>query len=252
MTALGSMLAAPFAALLWVTAAAETADAGQATPVRTILAKGSLTNATGTPLYFKLLRVELEPGRAAPAAETEGMLYVLSTAPLAVTTSGNRTVLASGEALFLPARSGATLEAAENRAIAFLHFLLVPAADLDHARDGAPATITELYRTSAPLAGLGSGALAFDVTRVTFPPHMPPNPPHHRSGDALYFVLSGTGDFTSSGKNLPRPQGTPHYEPSGLVHRWGNSNDSPLVLLVANVTRAGTPAIVSDAPGASR
>jgi mannose-6-phosphate isomerase-like protein (cupin superfamily) len=220
--------------------------------VRTVLAKSTLPNAAGTSLHFKLLRVEMGPGQVGSAAEADGMVYVLSADPLTVVTGERRILLAPGDALFLPARSGATFEAVKGRTAAFLHVLLGPLDALDHARDGGPATVTELYRTSEPLSGLGAGALAFDITRVTFPPHMPANPPHHRSGDALYFVLSGKGEFTAGGKTVPRESGTPHYEASGFVHQWANPSDSPLVLLVTNVTREGTPAIVLEAPGLPR
>ena len=236
-----------FASLL-LAAPAATGRAGDPAPVRTVLAKAVLPNAEGTPLHFRLARVELAPGQVALATAPAGMVYLLSAEPMVVVAGENRTPLAPGEALFLPAGSGARLEAPGGRAAIFLYLQVGAAAELDRARDAGPANAVELYRTAAPLANLGAGALAFDLTRVTFPPHMPPNPPHHRSGDALYWVLSGAGEFTTDGKTIPRPAGTAHYEPSGLVHQWANPGGSPLVLLVANVTRQGTPAIVPEAP----
>ncbi len=251
MAAPGTAFGLQLAALLCA-AAADAPSAALPAPVRTVLAKGIVANAAGAPLHMRLRRVEVAPGRTAPAPGAEGIVYVLSAGPLVVATAGKRTVVAPGEALFLPGNPQATFEAAENRPVAFLHVLLGPIAELDRVGDGAPATVTDLYSTPVPLAGLGSGPLAFDLTRVTFPPHMPPNPPHHRSGDALYWVLSGTGEFTAGGETVPRPPGTAHFEPSGLIHRWANPGDSPLVFLVANVTQEGTPAIVFDAPAASR
>jgi quercetin dioxygenase-like cupin family protein len=233
--------------LMLCAATAQTSEAAKLAPVRTVLAKAIVPNTAGNPLYFKLLRVEMGPGQAVPAAESEGMLYILTGGPISVITTERRTLVASGEALFLPGRSDATLEAAEHGTVTFLQILLGASADLDRVSYGAKATVTELYRTPASLAGLGVDALTFDVTRVTSPPHMPANPPHHRSGDALYFVLSGTGEFTTNGTVASRPPGTPHFEPSGSVHQWANPGDSPLILLVTNVTREGTPAIVSDA-----
>ncbi len=233
-TAIATSITVAFSA-----ATVQTSEPAKPAPVRTVLAKGIVPNTAGNPLYFKLLRVEMGPGQAVPAAGSEGMLYVLSGGPLAVTTAERRILVASGEALFLPGRSGATLAAAEYGTVTFLQILLGDSADLDRASYGAKATVTELYRTSAPLAGLGVGSLTFDVTRVTFPPHMSANPPHHRSGNALYFVLSGTGEFTTNGTAFPRPPGTPHFEPSGFVHQWANPGDTPLILLVTNVTREG-------------
>ena len=74
---------------------------------------------------------------------------------------------------------------------AFLHFFLAPAADFDRPADAAPAAVKELYRTSAPIPGLKPGAYDLNLTRITFPPQMPSNPPHHRSGAALYYIVSG-------------------------------------------------------------
>ena len=69
----------------------------------------------------------------------------------------------------------------------------------------ASAIAKELYRTLQPLPGLKAGTHDLNLTRVTFPPQMPSNPPHHRSGGALYYVVSGTGANTVEGKIEPRP-----------------------------------------------
>ena len=244
MTAHGTCSTLPLAVLLLASAAARAADPG---PVRTVVAKTVLPNPEGAPLHFKLARVEVAPGEAASAGEPASMVYVVSPDSLTVVVGEKRIPVGPGEALFLPGRSGARFEGTGGRPAAFLHLFLGPAHELDRARDGSGGVV-ELYRTPGPLANLPAGPLAFDLTRVTFPPHMPPNPPHHRSGDALYVVLSGAGEFTTGGKTLPRPAGTVHYETSGLVHQWANPGDSPLVLLVANVTREGAPAIVPESP----
>jgi len=57
---------------------------------------------------------------------------------------------------------------------------------------------------------------------------MPSNPPHHRSGSALHYILSGTGANTIDGKGEAREPGSLVYEPFGLVHQWGNACDAPL------------------------
>jgi len=60
---------------------------------------------------------------------------------------------------------------------------------------------------------------------------MPSNPPHHRSGAALYYIISGTGANTVDGKTEAKGPGSLIYEPFGLVHQWGNPGDEPLTFL---------------------
>jgi quercetin dioxygenase-like cupin family protein len=73
---------------------------------------------------------------------------------------------------------------------------------------------------------------------------MPINPPHRRSGAALYYIFSGTGMFTAGGKTEPKPAGAVHYEPYDLVHQWANPRDAPLVLIQANISQEGVPAVI--------
>src|SRR5260370_21782182 len=63
------------------------------------------------------------------------------------------------------------------------------------------------------------------------------NPPHHRSGAALYYILSGTGANTIDGKREARGPGSLVYEPFGLVHQWGNAGDASLTFLAFNIIR---------------
>jgi len=42
--------------------------------------------------------------------------------------------------------------------------------------------------------------LAIELTRITFPAQMSSNPPHHRTGAALYYIVSGTGATTVADK----------------------------------------------------
>ena len=83
----------------------------------------------------------------------------------------------------------------------------------------------ELYRSPDPLPGLQSGPYEFSLTQVSLPPAMPANPPHSRSGAALYYLAAGNGMFTAEGKTEPRTTGVAHFEPRGLVHRWANPGD---------------------------
>jgi mannose-6-phosphate isomerase-like protein (cupin superfamily) len=112
----------------------------------------------------------------------------------------------------------------------------------------APATVKDLYRTPAPLPGLEPGSYELNLTRVTFPPGMPSNRPHHRSGAALYYIVSGTGANTVGSQTAERGPGSLIYEPSGLVHRWGNPGNEPLTFLAFNINPEGVPAVVPDAP----
>jgi hypothetical protein len=91
------------------------------------------------------------------------------------------------------------------------------------------------------------GALRQRLTRVSYP-RMTPNVPHYRSGAALYYVRSGLGIFIADGKTEPKEMGTPHFEPHGWVHQWANSGDAPLVLLQANISEEGVPAVIMTQP----
>jgi quercetin dioxygenase-like cupin family protein len=73
---------------------------------------------------------------------------------------------------------------------------------------------------------------------------MAPNVPHYRSGAALYYVLEGSGTFIADGKTEARVAGMPHFESHGWVHQWGNPGDVPLVLLQANISEEGVPAVI--------
>jgi gentisate 1,2-dioxygenase len=63
---------------------------------------------------------------------------------------------------------------------------------------------------------------------------MPSNPPHHRSGAALYYIISGTGTNTIEGKVDAKGPGSLIYEPFGLVHQWGNPS-APFTFLSFNI-----------------
>jgi mannose-6-phosphate isomerase-like protein (cupin superfamily) len=127
-----------------------------------------------------------------------------------------------------------------------IHFLLVPDGDADQ-----PPTLAfakELYQTPAPIPGLKPGRYDLNLTRVTFPARMPSNAPHHRSGAALHYVISGTGANTIDGRIEERKPATHVYEPTTLVHQWGNPADVPLTFITFNMNQVGVPAVISDAP----
>src|SRR3984893_2361996 len=105
-------------------------------------------------------------------------------------------MLNAGDGLFIAGGKTAALTAGSGGPSTFLHFLLAPAADLDRPAESAPAAVRELYRTAAPIPDLKPGGYDLNLPRASFPAQMPSNPPHHRSGAALYFIISGTGANT--------------------------------------------------------
>ena len=120
--------------------------------------------------------------------------------------------------------------------------------DLGRPVETAPAVVTELYRTADPIPDLKPGGYDLNLTRVTFPAQMPSNPPHHRSGAALYFIVSGTGANTVDGKTEARGPGSLIYEPYALVHQWGNPGNEPLIFLAFNISPEGEAAVLPGAP----
>jgi quercetin dioxygenase-like cupin family protein len=214
--------------------------------VRTPIAGTTLPSVADAPRSWKLLRVELRAGDAEPAPPVIGLVYVLS-GTLAIQVRGQTALVHSGEGAVLKEDSGASLVPEGKEKASYLHFLLLKPEQMNLAHYPADCAM-ELYRTSAPLPGLKAGPYAFNLTRVTFPPHMPPNAPHHRSGGALYYVLSGTGSFATGGTTTSKPPEIPHYEPFGMVHQWGNPGDEPLTFLAANLNPEGTAAVVPGSP----
>ena len=203
----------------------------------------SLGNA---PLYFRAVRVSIPLGQKISLSAPNSILYQLS----------GSTEIADGEARKITAGGGAliaggttaSLTAGNGEPSTLLYFLLVPKEALDQPVAAAPATVKDLYRTPAPLPGLKPGSYELNLTRVTFPPGMPSNRPHHRSGAALYYIVSGTGANTVGGKMAERGPGSLIYEPSGLVHQWGNPGSDPLTFLAFNINPEGVPAVVPETP----
>jgi quercetin dioxygenase-like cupin family protein len=108
--------------------------------------------------------------------------------------------------------------------------------------------VSDLYRTATPIPDLKPGGYDLNLTRVTFPAQMPSNPPHHRSGAALYYVISGTGTNTVDGKTEARGPGSLIYEPYALVHQWGNPGNEPLIFVAFNINPEGVAAVLPGAP----
>jgi quercetin dioxygenase-like cupin family protein len=213
---------------------------------RTVVASAKLPELGTAPLYFCALAVTIPTGATSHiAASPNGILYQLE-GSTEIAADGETKTLAPGEGFFLAGGRDAALKAGGNAPSRMLHFLLMPAAALDKPVETEPAAITELYRTPAPIPELKPGAYDINLTRVTFPPRMPTNPPHHRSGAALYYIVSGTGANTVAGMTTVRGPDALIYEPSSLVHQWGNPAAQPWTFLAFNINPEGVSAVVME------
>ena len=241
------------AALTLVGAAAFAASAAaQTTPappaiIRTAVAATKLPTVTDVPLYFRAVSVTLAPSATSRASASNGILYQIS-GSTEVSIGAETKTLGAGEGLFIASGKVVSLKAGNAEPSNFLHFLLAPATDLDRPAETAPATVRELYRTVTPIPGLKAGGYDLNLTRITFPAQMPSNPPHHRSGAALYYIVSGTGANTVDGKAEARGPGSLIYEPFGLVHQWGNPGNQPMTFLAFNINPDGVAAVLPGAP----
>ena len=226
-------------------AAAQSPPAAPA-PARPPIASARLSMVGDTPVHFKAVSVTLPAGASSSVSAANGILYQLS-GSTEVATAGQVTSLAPGEGMFIASGSAATLKAGGEPST-LLHFLLAPTAELDKALEAPPAIVQELYRTAAPLPALKPGPYDLTLRRGTFPAQMPSNPPHYRSGAALYYIVAGTGANTVDGKLELKSQGSLIYEPYGLVHQWGNPGDVPVTFLAFNINPEGVAAVLPGAP----
>ena len=214
---------------------------------RIAIAATKLPTVTDVLVYFKAVSITLPPDERSSVSAANGILYQISGSTEVVLDSGTKT-LNAGEGLFIAGGKTAALAAGHGRPSTLLHFFLAPAADLGRPVETAPAVVTELYRTADPIPDLKPGGYDLNLTRITFPAQMPSNPPHHRSGAALYFIVSGTGANTVDGKTEAKGPGSLIYEPYALVHQWGNPGNEPLIFLAFNISPEGVAAVLPDAP----
>jgi quercetin dioxygenase-like cupin family protein len=247
-TTIGSLLVCAVA--LAASAAGQTPPAAPAA-ARTVVASTKLPTLGDTPVHFKAVSVSIPSGASSSVSATNGILYQLS-GSTEVSIGGEVKTLTPGEGLFIASGNAATLKAGDGGPSTFLHFLLAPTADLDKPLEARPAVVQELYRTAATLPALKPGSYDLNLTRVTFPAQMTSNSPHHRSGAALYYIISGTGANTVEGKLETRTPGSLIYEPFGLVHQWGNPGAVPLTFLAFNINPEGVAAVLPDAPAKSQ
>jgi quercetin dioxygenase-like cupin family protein len=226
--------------------------AAQTTPTppaitRTVVAATKLPTVTDAPLHFKLVSITLQPDERSSVSAANGILYQMS-GSTEVALDGEAKMLNAGDGLFIAGGKTAALTASRGGPSTFLHFFLAPAGDLGRPAETAPTAVRELYRTATPIPDLKPGGYDLNLTRVTFPGQMPSNPPHHRSGAALYYIISGTGANTVDGKTETRGPGFLIYEPYALVHQWGNPGNEPLIFLAFNINPEGVAAVLPGAP----
>jgi quercetin dioxygenase-like cupin family protein len=229
-----------------VSGAAQTPPAPPAI-TRTVIATTKLPTVTDVPVHFKVVSITLQPDERSAVSAANGILYQMS-GSTGIALDGEAKMLNAGEGLFIAGGKAATLTAGSGGPSIFLHFFLAPSVDLDRAAETPPAVARELYRTASPIPDLRPGSYDLNLTRVTFPAQTPSNPPHHRSGAALYLILSGAGDNTIDGKTEARGPGSLIYEPYGLVHQWGNPGSEPLIFLAFNINPEGVAAVLPGAP----
>lgn len=211
--------------------------------LRAVLASAALPSVVDAPRYFKVLRVSVPARQATTYNGAVGFVFALS-GSLEVTSGADRQLLGGGDGVLIAGGMNTTFKASASEPAVFLHFVLLTVDELGKPTQGRPAVVTELYKTASPIPGLKPGPYEFTLTRATFPPRQPINPPHRRSGAAMYYILSGPGMFTTGGKTEPKPAGAIHYEPYDLVHQWANPRDAPLVIIQANISQEGVPAVI--------
>src|SRR6266404_4311339 len=214
---------------------------------RTVIAATKLPTVTDVPLHFKAVSITLQPNERSSVSAANGILYQMS-GSTEVALDGKAKMLNAGEGLFIAGGKTAALTAGRGGPSTFLHFFLAPARDSGRPADTAPAAVRELYRTANPIPDLQPGSYDLNLTRVTFPAQMPFNPPHHRSGAALYYIISGTGANTVDGTTAEKAPGSLIYEPYALVHQWGNPGSEPLTFLAFNINPEGVAAVLPGTP----
>ena len=216
-----------------------------------VVASTKLPTVGDTPVHFKVVTVTIPSGASSSVTSVNGIIYQLS-GSTETSIGGEVKTLSPGEGLFIASGNAATLKAGGDGSSTVLHFLLAPTGDLDKPLAAPPAVVQELYRTVAPLPALKPGRYDLNLTRLSFPAQMPSNSPHHRSGAALYYIISGTGVNTVEGKSEAKKPGSLIYEPFGLVHQWGNPGAVPVSFLVFNINLEGVAAVLPGAPAKSQ
>ena len=232
-------------ALLGIPAAAQ---AQSQSPAQALLATGHLDSVVDLPLFLRLYRARLPAAQRATYQGSNAMLYDLSGAATIQAEGGAALPLGEGAGAFIAAGQQVTITAAETEPTDLLLFLLTARPNQGRRLLSRPAVAQELYRTGDPLPGLKPGSYEFTLVRLTFPPGMPADPPHSSTGAALDYVLAGSGAVIAEGKTETGSAGMALFEGFGWVHSLANPGETPLVILQANLSREGEPAVVPVTP----
>jgi quercetin dioxygenase-like cupin family protein len=227
--------------------AAAAAAAPPAGPPAVTVATAKLASVNDAPRYFKVVSVTLPAGKKSSVTGAAGVIYQVI-GSTSVTLGGEAKTIKAGEGIFIPAGTAAQLEAGAGGDSSFLHYFLATKADLGRKAEAAPAMVREIYHSPEPLPGLKAGTYDLTFQRATFAPQMAVTNPHHRTGGALYYIVSGNAQNTIDGKTMTRGPGTFVAEPYGMVHSWANPTGEPVVRLVFNINPEATPAVAQGAP----
>lgn len=206
------------------------------------VARAEIPSGLEKPHYFKVLRVRLPEGAASSYAAVDGMVYQLSGVQH-VRFDDRTATLQPGQGLYLYAGTPASFTAGAESPVEFLHFLLVPAPQVERTISPKSGDVAEVFRIPEPMVDIPPGAYDFQLDTLTLDSDTPPNPPHYRTGAAVYYVLSGTPTILIDGEATRAPAGTFVYEPRGLVHQWSNPGEQPATFVVAHISPKGSPTI---------
>lgn len=224
-------------------AGAQSAEAQSEIPAPTLLATAHLEGVANLPYFFRLYRARLPAAQHATYRGSGAMLYDLKGAPAIEIEGGAVQPLAEGAGVFVAAGQAVTIRAAASEPTDMLLFVLSARPNQPPPLD-RPAVTKELFRTGEALPGLNPGPYDFTLARLTLPAGMSADAPHYRTGAALNYILAGTGSLIADGKTEPMPAGTAQASLSGWFHQWANPGDTPLVIVRAEITQEGAPAVV--------
>jgi hypothetical protein len=229
-------------------AGAQSAEAQSEIPAPTLLATAHLEGVANLPYFFRLYRARLPAAQHATYRGSGAMLYDLKGAPAIEIEGGAVQPLAEGAGVFVAAGQAVTVRAPASEPTDLLLFVLSARPNQPPPLD-RPAVTKELFRTGEALPGLNPGPYDFTLARLTLPAGMSADAPHYRTGAALNYILAGTGSLIADGKTEPMPAGTAQASLSGWFHQWANPGDTPLVIVRAEITQEGAPAVV---PGTAK
>ncbi len=211
------------------------------------LAAGRLDSVVSMPMYLRLYIARLPAAAHAVYEGPSAMLYDVSGTASVEVKDDAAHPLAAGAGVFIAPGRPVTIHASPSETTDLLLFVLTARPNQRRVLE-RPAVTRELFRTPEPLPGLQSGPYEFSLTQLTLPPGTAAGPAYARSGAALDFVLAGTAETTADGESETTPALTPLFERFGWFHQLANPGAAPLVLLQANLSQEGVPA-VSQAAG---